>query len=134
MQDNSSDNQEIIITWSTNTPNSPITDQERLIPVRAVMMRQTPIAMNKSMELARTEPMTLNVQRTPALSIAAATSAGSALRFVKDEPSGEPLNLHYNTQFWVLLAVPLTLLLGVQIASRYRQQAIRRVVRKPDKL
>ncbi len=79
---------------------------------------------------ARTEPMTLNVQRTPALSIAAATSAGSALRFVKDEPAGEPLNLHYNTQFWVLLAVPLTLLLGVQIASRYRQQATPRRPRR----
>lgn len=79
---------------------------------------------------ARTEPMALNVQRAPTLPIAAATAAGSALRFVKDRPAGQPLDLHYNARFWAVLSLPLILLLGVHVVSRYRQQVTPRRPRR----
>ncbi len=75
-----------------------------------------------SYHTTRTEPMTLEVARAPSLSSSVASGGGrSAMRFIKDRPARQPLDLHQRPGFWVTLAVPLAVLLGVGAVGRSRR-------------
>ena len=80
--------------------------------------------------IAHTEPMTLEVTRSPMVLFSAVNRGASAIRFIKDEPSGEPHSFHRALGFWIALALPLVLLAGAQAVSRYRRGAGTRARRR----
>ncbi|NIR45574.1 MAG: tetratricopeptide repeat protein [Gemmatimonadetes bacterium] len=69
--------------------------------------------------VARTEPVTLTVDRPAAAGVVPATG-GSALRFVKAEPGRQPLDLARRTGFWLVQLLALGVLLASFAFGRYR--------------
>lgn len=69
-------------------------------------------------QVARTEPVSLLVESTAAAALAGDASGGAPIRFIKDQPAGQPPALHGEPAFWGAAAIPLLVALGVLVLGR----------------
>ena len=83
--------------------------------------------------IARSEPVSLLVAAAPAAPVGGAPRSGVAIRFIKPQAGGQPLNLHRKPWFWLGQAIPLALLLGFVAFGRIRTRVVQPVRQRPKR-